>query len=120
MRGNKGFMWNDVKDLVTLKALNVPLRPSPLKNMVSVIWRPPPSGWIKINTDGSSQGAPGKMATGGVFRHSDGSVIGCFHTDEGIGFAFLAEALAVLVALEWEFADSVDYQSSLACCYEFH
>ncbi|KAH6758908.1 hypothetical protein C2S51_019143 [Perilla frutescens var. frutescens] len=49
------------------------------------------------------------MATGGVFRRSDGSVVGCFHTDEGVGFAFLAEILVVLAALEWAKRLSLDF-----------
>ncbi|KAH6761025.1 Polynucleotidyl transferase [Perilla frutescens var. frutescens] len=67
MHGKKGYMKNEIKDLMILKALNVKLRPAPLKKTLSVIWRPPPIGWIKINTDGAAQGAPGMMSTGEVF-----------------------------------------------------
>ncbi|KAH6818323.1 hypothetical protein C2S51_001926 [Perilla frutescens var. frutescens] len=109
MRGRRGFMKNNVGDLLTLKALKVNPCPAPPQQIISVSWRPPPTGWIKINTDGSSRGAPGVMATGGVFRRSDGSVFGCFHTAEAIGFAFLAELLAVLVALEWAHSLSLDF-----------
>ncbi|KAH6788526.1 Polynucleotidyl transferase [Perilla frutescens var. frutescens] len=63
MHGKKGYMKNEIKDLMILKALNVKVRPAPLKKALSVIWRPPPFGWIKINTDGAAQGAPGKMST---------------------------------------------------------
>ncbi|KAH6832231.1 hypothetical protein C2S53_005580 [Perilla frutescens var. hirtella] len=84
MHGKKGYMRNYVNDLVTLKALKVKPRPAPLKKVISVIWRSPPLG-------------------------SDGSVLGCFHTEKGIGFAFLAEALAVLEALEWARRLSLDF-----------
>ncbi|KAH6780502.1 hypothetical protein C2S52_011739 [Perilla frutescens var. hirtella] len=94
-------MRNDINDLLTLKFLKVAPYPSTSRNIISVVWRPLPSGWIEINTDGSAQGAPGRMATGGVFRIHDGLVMGCFYTAEGIGFAFLAELLAILTALEW-------------------
>ncbi|KAH6760822.1 hypothetical protein C2S51_017771 [Perilla frutescens var. frutescens] len=100
MQGDRGFMQNDVANLVILKKLHVAPRPASAHLPILVSWRPPPLGWIKINTDGSSQGAPGIMCTGGVFKRTDGSVLCCFHTSEGVGFAFIAELLAVIVALE--------------------
>ncbi|KAH6784140.1 hypothetical protein C2S52_009099 [Perilla frutescens var. hirtella] len=100
MHGGHGFMQNTVAELVILKRLKVAPRPSPHRAVLSVVWRPSPVGWTKINTDGSSQSAPGNMFTGGVFRRSDGSVGFCFHTNEGVGFVFLAELMAVIVALE--------------------
>ncbi|KAH6770666.1 hypothetical protein C2S52_015469 [Perilla frutescens var. hirtella] len=102
-------MRNSVEDLLILSALHVTPRPSPTRDPISVFWRPPPPWWVKINTDGSSAGVPGIMATGGVIRRSDGSVIFCFHTDEGVGFAFIAELLAVLQALEWACILTLDY-----------
>ncbi|KAH6762314.1 hypothetical protein C2S52_019747 [Perilla frutescens var. hirtella] len=101
MRGSRGYMRNTVHELITLKALKVDPRPAPLRTMISVMWHPPPPSWIEINTDGAFQGALGLMTTGGVFRRANGDVFDCFHTAEGVGFTFLAELLAVLVALEW-------------------
>ncbi|KAH6796697.1 hypothetical protein C2S52_021251 [Perilla frutescens var. hirtella] len=109
MRGNGGTMHNDVNDLVILKALKVKPRPAPPRSPIPVFWRPSTTGWIKINTDRSSQGAPGSLATGGVFRILDGSVLYCFHTEEGVGFAFLAELLAAITALEWARKLSLDF-----------
>ncbi|KAH6815634.1 hypothetical protein C2S51_020454 [Perilla frutescens var. frutescens] len=60
---NGGTMHNDVNDLVILKALKVKPRPAPPRSPIPVIWRPPPTGWIKINMDRSPQGAPGSLAT---------------------------------------------------------
>ncbi|KAH6781520.1 hypothetical protein C2S52_001729 [Perilla frutescens var. hirtella] len=54
-------------------------------------------------------GAPGCMAMGGVFRTPDGSVTNYFHTDEGVGFAFLAELLAAITALEWAQRLALDF-----------
>ncbi|KAH6825024.1 hypothetical protein C2S53_005089 [Perilla frutescens var. hirtella] len=88
------------QDPIQQYALDVDPRPAPPTQVVPVIWRPPPCGWIKINTDGSTIGAPGSMAMGGIFCGSDGQVLCCFHSDEGVGFAFLAELLAVIFALE--------------------
>ncbi|KAH6810698.1 hypothetical protein C2S51_024460 [Perilla frutescens var. frutescens] len=63
MGSNRGYMRNDINDLLTLKALKVSPHPSPSRNLISVVWRPPPTGWIKINIDGSAQAAPGVMTT---------------------------------------------------------
>ncbi|KAH6806746.1 hypothetical protein C2S51_031577 [Perilla frutescens var. frutescens] len=63
---NRGFMHNDVNDLLTLKALKVDSRPSLPRELIPVIWWPLPIGWIKINTDGSAMGAPGVVYWRGV------------------------------------------------------
>ncbi|KAH6788720.1 hypothetical protein C2S51_003726 [Perilla frutescens var. frutescens] len=97
----RGFMRNDINDLLTLKVLKVDPRPLLPKKIILVVWRPPPPGWIKINTDGSAHGAPGIMVTGRVFRLHDGSITACFHLEEGIVFAFIAELLVVFIVLEW-------------------
>ncbi|KAH6781981.1 hypothetical protein C2S52_001212 [Perilla frutescens var. hirtella] len=109
MRGRQGHMHNIVSDLIILKTLKIKPCLAPPRQFISMVWRPPPIGWIKINTDGSSQGASGAMSTGGVFKRSDGTVSFCFHFDEGIGFSFLAELLAVIVALEWAQSLSLDF-----------
>ncbi|KAH6815099.1 hypothetical protein C2S51_019919 [Perilla frutescens var. frutescens] len=100
MNFDRGSMHNTVADLITLKALKVRHQAAPPRQMITVLWKPSPPGWIKINMDGSSLGCPGKMTTGGVFKRSDGAVSCCFHTEEGVGFAFLAKLAAVIVALE--------------------
>ncbi|XP_057767409.1 uncharacterized protein LOC130987739 [Salvia miltiorrhiza] len=45
-------------------------------------------------------GAPGIIAAGGVFRDNWGWVRGCFHFKGGKGFAFEAELLAVIHAID--------------------
>ena len=35
-------------------------------------WLPPPIGFLKINTDGSSRGNPGSVGIGGIGRDSSG------------------------------------------------
>ncbi|KAH6757393.1 kinase with adenine nucleotide alpha hydrolases-like domain-containing protein [Perilla frutescens var. hirtella] len=58
---------------------------------------------------GSAHGAPRVMAMGRVFWIHDGSVNAYFHTNEGVGFAFIIELLAILVALEWAHRLSLDF-----------
>ncbi|XP_057808585.1 uncharacterized protein LOC131023059 [Salvia miltiorrhiza] len=43
---------------------------------------------------------PGKIAAGGVFRDNHSTVRGCFHKKGGIGYAFEAELLAVITAIQ--------------------
>lgn len=48
----------------------------------------------------SALGAPGLATCGGVFRNSRGFVQGCFSIKMGIAFAFEAELLAAILAIE--------------------
>ncbi|XP_057779536.1 uncharacterized protein LOC130998119 [Salvia miltiorrhiza] len=85
--------FNDVDVLGSLHALRRP------PTMIEVHWWPPAGHWIKVNTDGSALGAPGNIAVGGVFRDNFGWVRGCFHFKGGVGFAFEAELLAAIYAI---------------------
>ncbi|KAH6768392.1 Chalcone and stilbene synthase family protein [Perilla frutescens var. frutescens] len=105
----QGFMLNSVSDLIAIRTLGVNARSAPPPIVLQVVWRPPPQDWIKINTDGSAIGSPGKIATSDVFRRHDGSVVFYFHNDEGVGFSFRAKLLAIIVALEWTAILSLDF-----------
>ncbi|XP_057770760.1 uncharacterized protein LOC130990552 [Salvia miltiorrhiza] len=95
-----GHMSNTWSDYLILRAIDVTTRAAPPPDMINVHWWPPVSHWIKVNTDGSASGAPGKIAAGGVFRDNVGWVRGCFHYKGGTGFAFEAELLAVIMAIQ--------------------
>ena len=45
----------------------------PARSLCLVRWHPPPSGFFKLNTDGSSLGNLGLAGAGGLLRNSDGS-----------------------------------------------
>ena len=47
-------------------------------------WLPPPTGFLKINTDGSSRGNPGSTGIGGIGRDSSGSVVFIFSANKGV------------------------------------
>ncbi|KAK3189490.1 hypothetical protein Dsin_029051 [Dipteronia sinensis] len=70
----------------------------------SVIWSPPAPGWIKVNTDGAALSSPGVGGCWGVFRNCRALVKGCFAVPLGQVFAFEAELLAALMAinLAWQ------------------
>ncbi|XP_057789601.1 uncharacterized protein LOC131006461 [Salvia miltiorrhiza] len=70
-------------------------------------WTIKPSSHLKnlwklgANTAGSAVRAPGRICAGGVFRDWRGLVRGCFHVEGGIGFAFEAELLGIILAIEF-------------------
>ncbi|XP_057771115.1 uncharacterized protein LOC130990904 [Salvia miltiorrhiza] len=95
-----GSMQNSFDDLLVVKKIGVRPRASPPPDFINVYWWPPVNNWIKVNTDGSALGAPGKIGAGGVFRDKFSWVRGCFHVKGGIGFALEAELLAVITAIQ--------------------
>lgn len=60
----------------------------------------PRIGWFKVNIDGAALGSPGTAAGGGIFRNHLGDFIGGFVVSLGITFAFRAELLATMYAIE--------------------
>lgn len=67
-------------------------------------WKPPDSGWFKLNTDGASRGNPELAAAGGVLRNSSGEWCGGFAAKIGRCSAPLAELWGVYHGLyvAWE------------------
>ncbi|XP_057803511.1 uncharacterized protein LOC131018823 [Salvia miltiorrhiza] len=96
-----GAMANTWEDLSILKKIGIKGRAAIPPDFINVYWWPPSNHWIKVNTDGSALGAPGKIAAGGVFRDNHSTVRGCFHKKGGIGYAFEAELLAVITAIQY-------------------
>ncbi|XP_057777802.1 uncharacterized protein LOC130996413 [Salvia miltiorrhiza] len=96
--GNTNNSWTDY--LIT-RRLGVQSRAAAPPYFVDVHWWPPVNHWMKVNTDGSALGAPGSISAGGggVFRDKWAAVRGCFHVKGGLGFAFEAELLAVITAI---------------------
>ncbi|KAM2975745.1 hypothetical protein FF1_001873 [Malus domestica] len=68
-------------------------------SFVPVFWRPPPVGWIKINTDGSCKGN-GQVGSGGVFRDSSGLFLGAFASSSSYPSAVVTEIVAVIEAIQ--------------------
>ncbi|GLT67725.1 hypothetical protein SLA2020_400120 [Shorea laevis] len=67
-------------------------------------WERPPSGFVKINVDGSTRGTPGESAAGGLCRDSNGDWIFGFTQHLGMGYAIRAELFAIWkgLTLAWE------------------
>ncbi|KAH6776357.1 hypothetical protein C2S52_013918 [Perilla frutescens var. hirtella] len=96
-----GFMHNTMEDLSILRAVGVKGRIQHPKVIKTVIWKPPPRGWVKINTDGSAVSEPGNLACGGIFQNHMGSVIACFHENLGVGFVYEAELWGAILAIDF-------------------
>ncbi|XP_057811539.1 uncharacterized protein LOC131025771 [Salvia miltiorrhiza] len=92
-------MANDWKEYLTLRELGVRSRSAPPPDYIDVHWWPPDLNWMKVNTDGSALGAPGRIFAGDVFRDHQAEVRGCFHVKGGSGFALEEELLAVIKAI---------------------
>lgn len=67
-------------------------------------WKPPPLGWIKLNTDGASKGNPGLATGGGVFRDALGSWCLGFYQKSGACNAITTEMWAIWrgLRLAWQ------------------
>ncbi|XP_062005947.1 uncharacterized protein LOC133723132 [Rosa rugosa] len=74
-----------------------PLRAKAPK-FIPVVWEAPPSGWIKVNTDGSFSGTT-RASFGGVFRDSEGLFLGGFSYNATVPSAIDAEVLAIIEAI---------------------
>lgn len=76
------------KICIVCMAFGIRGKPHKALKIIEITWRPPPLEWIKVNTDGSSQGQPGPSACGGIFPNSRGFVLSCFSQplDSGICF----------------------------------
>ncbi|XP_057774769.1 uncharacterized protein LOC130993749 [Salvia miltiorrhiza] len=96
-----GCIDNTWTDYLTVRQLGVSVHQRPPPDFTSVYWSPPAYSWIKANTDGSAVGAPGRICAGGVFRDWRGFVRGCFHVEGGTGFAFEAELLGIITAIDF-------------------
>ena len=88
-------------DLLILRRFGLRGCPSKASVIKSVIWLPPASGWIKVNTYGVAMGSPGVGGYGGIFRNCKAFVKGRFAIPLGQVFAFEAELLTVSLGINF-------------------
>ncbi|KAF1879035.1 hypothetical protein Lal_00047707 [Lupinus albus] len=69
---------NSIKEFDILRSLNIAINHSKAPKISEVIWKPPSSGWIKVNIDGAAHGAPGHAGGGAIFRDHMGKFVACF------------------------------------------
>lgn len=63
-RSSTGAMTN----FVSMKLLDINIRPNKSIRTLEVLWSPPLMGWLKCNVDGVAHGHPRRAACGGIFR----------------------------------------------------
>ncbi|GLT63422.1 hypothetical protein SLA2020_359880 [Shorea laevis] len=63
-------------------------------------WDPPPSGFVKLNVDGSARGSPGPSAVGGCCRDTSGNWLFGFNQQLGDGHAIRAALFALWKGME--------------------
>ena len=83
-----------------IRALNINFHPRRAPSITEVQWVPPSPRWIKVNTIGSAQGTPGPSGCGGIFPNYRCFVKGCFSQALVIGYAYEAEIMAFILAIE--------------------
>lgn len=96
----KGCMKNFVDDLMLFYKVSVKRTPQKAPKIVSVFWNLPNASWIKINTDEATNGAPNAIGSGGIFYTSNDFIKSCFTILLDSKYAFEANLLAIIYALE--------------------
>ncbi|KAL3510972.1 hypothetical protein ACH5RR_030373 [Cinchona calisaya] len=83
-------------------------------------WKPPPSNFIKLNTDGSALGNPGCAGTGGVFKNEDGDWLLGFSRKIGFTSNNTSEAWAstesLNLAVQSNFFNNLIIEIDSNCC----
>ncbi|XP_061993498.1 uncharacterized protein LOC133711384 [Rosa rugosa] len=84
-----------------------PLQPT-APTFTPVLWKAPPTHWVKVNTDGSFHDAE-HAGFGGIFRSDEADFLGAFCNKAQVTSAIETEILAVIEALQvakskgWDF-----------------
>ncbi|KAF5449942.1 hypothetical protein F2P56_030338 [Juglans regia] len=86
-------------DAMILEALQIQPVLLKVRQCKLIKWHKPPSGWFKLNTDGSSLGNPGASGIGGVIRNDQGRLMQAFASPIGPGTNNKVELLALLTGL---------------------
>ena len=86
-------------DINILKNFLISPSHSKVKEIVTVIWKPPTINWVKANTDGSVVNSI--SSCGGVFRDFRGSFLGAFASNLGEVSIYEAEITGLMMAMEF-------------------
>ena len=94
-------MKSSQEDLLVLHNLGVKGRSSIGPAITERHWNLPLQGWTEVNIDGVARGASGQASCGGVFRNCRGFIKGCFSFYLRNKYAFEAEIMSFIMALEF-------------------
>ncbi|XP_041001650.1 uncharacterized protein LOC121247351 [Juglans microcarpa x Juglans regia] len=84
------------QDLDLLNHLNLEMQRHVTRKCLLVKWSKPPSGWIKLNCDGSYRNNPESSGGGGILRDIDGYFKVAFSAHFGLGTNNKVELRAML------------------------
>ncbi|XP_057744794.1 uncharacterized protein LOC130962625 [Arachis stenosperma] len=93
-------IMNQVQEIKQTLKRNYLIKGLKMKREVHVSWVPPPEGWVKLNTDGSSQGNMRRAGCGGLVRNENGRWVAGFTCRIGNCTAFTAELWGVMEGLK--------------------
>ncbi|WCJ25726.1 hypothetical protein M5689_007590 [Euphorbia peplus] len=71
-KNNSGSSLNSMKDFHILRQLGLRAQPFRVSRIIGISWKPPALGWLNVDMDDSTLGAPGSAGSGGIFRTSRG------------------------------------------------
>ena len=74
---------------------------TPPPRIIEILWKPPPPGWIKVNTNGAAFSCLGLAGSEGIFHNCKGFVHGCFAIPIALAFAFEVELVAAIQAISF-------------------
>ncbi|KAK2642030.1 hypothetical protein Ddye_023793 [Dipteronia dyeriana] len=96
-----GTIKNSVDELQILQRLHVFGCPPKASRILEVNWHPPLLSCLKINMGRATFGSPGLAGFAWVFHTYRGFVKGCFAIPLGVCFAFEAELVVVVHAMDY-------------------
>lgn len=97
---SSGSISASIDEFVMLKSFSLTYKPCKAPIIKQVNWFPPLCNWIKCNSDGAAKGSLGIAGCGGIFGDKSTATLGCFACNIGISFAFNAELVGAMIAIE--------------------
>ncbi|KAL0006019.1 hypothetical protein SO802_013580 [Lithocarpus litseifolius] len=89
-----------IKESAEFFSIGAKVRCNKMKKVIRVAWEKPPLGWMKLNSDGSALGNPGKAGGGGLIRDHQGNWVRGYARAHGNSNSSLAELWALCDGLE--------------------
>lgn len=94
-----------IRDSAEFFSIGAKIRCNRMKKMIQVAWEKPPTGWIKLNSDGSALGNPGKAGGGVLIRDHQGNWVR--------GYARSLDNTSNSIAELWALRDGLDIAKEL-------
>ena len=89
------MMQNSIDELLALQRLRVDGHPAKALRVLEVIWRPPPPGWLKVNTEEATSEGPGLAGCASIFCTCRGFVKSFFAIPLDVYFVFGAKLIVM-------------------------